>query len=177
MNIVLTGYMASGKTVVGTCLSELLDRRLIDTDREIEKKCGLTIPQIFKASGEEYFRHAESEVIRELSGLDGCVIATGGGVVLNTENVANLRKNGVIVNLDPEETVIIKRLSGKDATRPLANGSSIDEILERFRSRSVYYDNCDIKIKITPEKGIADVANEIINILEDKYEGEFRSSR
>ena len=177
MNIVLTGYMASGKTAVGTYLSKLCSREFVDTDALIEEKCGMNIPEIFKASGEDYFRFLESDVIKEVSKYDAKVIATGGGAVLRTENVARLRENGVVINLEPTEEVINKRLSGDDATRPLANGKSMDEILNRFKERKPYYDNCDVKIQVTAEKGIEELSEEILRILEEKYEGEFRSCR
>ncbi len=177
MNIVLTGYMASGKTVVGTYLSEICGLNFLDTDTLIEEKCGMQISRIFEVSGEEYFRKIESDVIEETAKQDAAVISTGGGAVLNTENIAVLRKNGIIVNLEPEEAVIRHRLGGGDDTRPLVKSSSIEEVLERFRMRKPYYDNCDIKVKVTQEKGIKETAEEILRILEEKYEGEFRSSR
>lgn len=177
MNIVLTGYMASGKTAVGTCLSKLCGFKFADTDALIEEKCEVAISKIFEVSGEEYFRIVESEVIKEAARLENAVISTGGGAVLNTENVAVLRENGVIVNLEPEEEVIRLRLGGGDSTRPLVKDSSMEEIIERFKNRKPYYDNCDIKIKVTKDKGIEDVAEEILKVLEEKYEGEFRGSR
>lgn len=177
MNIVLTGYMASGKTTVGTYLSELSGRNFVDTDALIEEKCGMHISKIFEISGEEYFRKIEADVIKEVAKKDAAVISTGGGVVLNTENIAHLRQNGVIVNLEPEENVIRQRLGGGDNTRPLVAESSMEEILERFRLRKPYYDNCDVKVKVMQDKGIRETAEEILRILEEKYEGEFWCSR
>lgn len=177
MNIVLTGYMGSGKTAVGKRLAEISELHFTDSDSFIEDKCGMKISEIFAASGEEYFRKVESDVIKTLSEGDGMVISTGGGVVLNTENIANLRTNGVIVNLEPEESVIRERLGADDGTRPLIKDSSMTEILERFAARKPYYDNCDVKIKVTLDKGIEETAEEVLKILEEKYEGEFRGSR
>ena len=177
MNIVLTGYMASGKTAVGTCLSKLCGFEFVDTDALIEEKCGMSISKIFEISGEEYFRILENEVIKEASKRDGAVISTGGGAVLNTENIAVLRENGVIVNLEPDEDVIRIRLGSGDSSRPLVKNSSMDEIIERFKYRKPYYDNCDIKINVTNDKGIKETAEEILKILEEKYESEFWCSR
>lgn len=177
MNIVLTGYMGSGKTAVGKCVAELCGFHFVDTDMLIEEKVGMSIAEIFKSSGEEYFRKVEADVIKKVSEADSVVISTGGGAVLKTENIAELRKNGVIVNLEPEESVIAERLSGNDGTRPLIKGNSIEEIIERFRSRRPYYDNCDIKIKVTECKVIEETAKEILRILEEKYEGEVWSGR
>ncbi len=177
MNIVLTGYMASGKTAVGTYISKLCSFEFIDTDATVEKRCGLSIPQIFEISGEEYFRILESEVIKEASKRDGAVISTGGGAVLNTENIAVLKKNGVIINLEPSEEVIRMRLGGDNNSRPLVKNSSMDEIIERFKYRKPYYDNCDIKIDVTKDKGIKETSEEILKILEEKYESEFWGGR
>lgn len=177
MNIVLTGYMGSGKTTVGTRIAELLDMKFTDSDAEIEKQCEMPISKIFEVSGEEYFRSVEAEVIKKLARLDGFVIATGGGVVLNTENIAVLRENGVIINLETSEAVIRARFCGEDPTRPLVKDRPMAEIIERFNGRKPYYDNCNIKIKLTPEKGIEDVAKEILEILEEKYGSKIRSGR
>ncbi len=177
MNIVFTGYMASGKSAVGRRLAALFNMPFYDTDSLIEEKCNMAIPQIFAKSGEDYFRKAEAEVIKEVSGLDNAVISTGGGAVLDKENIDALRERGVIINLEPTEEVIKARLSGEDGTRPLIKGNSIDEIIARFNERKPYYDNCDFKIKVTADKEIDDTVKEISKILEEDYEGTFRSSR
>ncbi len=174
MNIVLTGYMGSGKTAVGKYLAEICGLHFADTDAIIEEKCGMSVTKIFEASGEEYFRGIEASVIKNVAEADSMVISTGGGVVLRTENIAKLRENGVIVNLEPTEDIIRLRLSDDDGTRPLIKGSSMEEIIKRFKTRKPYYDNCDVKICVTEDKGIAETAREIIKALEDKYEGEFR---
>ena len=167
-NIVLTGFMASGKSVVGKALAEALGREFVDSDTEIEKKCGMTIPEIFDKFGEEYFRNVEKDVIAELSLKSHSVIATGGGVVLNSDNIAILRKNATIVNLEPEEDVIIKRLSNDDGTRPLNKGQDIEQILKRFRTRIPFYNNCDLKVKITSEMSVKDSLSTVLNSLEGK---------
>ncbi len=99
-NIVLIGMPGSGKTTLGKRLSEKLGRPLADSDAEIVRAAGLSIPEIFRDYGEPYFRDLESRVIRELSRTGGKVIATGGGAVLRQENVDALKQNGVLVFLD-----------------------------------------------------------------------------
>lgn len=174
MNIVLTGYMGSGKTAVGKYLAEICGLYFTDTDALIEEKCGMSVSKIFEASGEEYFRDVEASVVKKVAEADSMVISTGGGVVLKTENVAKLRENGVIINLEPTEDVICARLGIDDGTRPLIKGSPMEEIIERFKARKPYYDNCDVKISVTEDKGIEETAREIIKVLEEKYEGKFR---
>lgn len=167
-NIVLTGFMASGKTVVGKALAEKLGRKFIDTDCLIEEKCKMTIPEIFEKYGEECFRKIETEVIEEVSLEKGSVIATGGGVVLNGDNIEHLRKNATIVNLEPCESVIIARLSKDDETRPLNKGQDIGQILDRFEKRKPFYNNCDVKVKITDEMRVEDSLLAVLKGLEGR---------
>ena len=86
-NLVLCGFMGSGKSTIGRQLSEKLGMRFIDTDTYIEQKEGMTISQIFEEKGEEYFRELELETCRELSKLRGSIISTGGGTLLRDCNV------------------------------------------------------------------------------------------
>lgn len=167
MNIVLTGFMASGKSTVGKRLSEILNRPFVDTDALIEEKTGMKIAEIFDKYGENHFRELEKETVREASGKDGIVIATGGGVVIADENRSNLRKNGDIINLCPEIGVIHTRLKN-DLTRPLARSKEIDEISARFEARKKYYDDCDFQIKITQDTDVETICNEILEFLGDR---------
>lgn len=98
-SIVLIGMSGCGKTTVGTALAALLDRELADTDALIEAKSGMRVPEIFAKQGEAAFRALERETVRELSGRNGLVIATGGGAAMDEENVRALRKNGFLVFL------------------------------------------------------------------------------
>ena len=112
MNIVITGFMASGKTTVSKEIAAMSNYEFIDTDELLEKNEGITINEIFAKYGEEYFREREHETIKKVSGMDNMVISTGGGVVLSKANMAELRKNGVIFNLAPDFEVIRERLEG-----------------------------------------------------------------
>lgn len=148
MNIVLTGFMASGKSTVGKRLAELLNYVFADTDTIIENKEKTAISNIFENHGEAYFRKLEKNAVLEVSKADRLVIATGGGVVLDKENIDNLRKNGVIINLCPDADVIKARLLG-DSSRPLVKDSDFSEIMERFDKRRPFYDNCDYRIAVS----------------------------
>ena len=180
MNIVLTGFMASGKTAVGRKIAETASMPFIDTDAMIEEQTKMTVAQIFKICGEYHFRMLESEIAAQLSNTDNAVISTGGGMLLNTENSALLRKNGVIGNLEPSEAVIRLRLSKDDGTRPLVHKQSLEQILARFDSRRPYYNNCDFKIEITQDKSIDAAAAEILKKIKAgvyKNESKIRSCR
>jgi len=140
-NIVLIGMPASGKTTIGKKVARKMGREFIDSDKEIEKKTGMKIPEIFEKYGEEHFRRIETEVIKEISVKSGVVIATGGGAVLNPNNIFSLSKNGRIYFLDrPLEKLICT------PNRPL---SSSRELLEkRYNQRyQKYLDAADVRIE------------------------------
>src|SRR4030042_3979481 len=110
-NIILTGFMGTGKTAVGEELARLLDVKLIDVDTEIEKSEDMTINDIFKQFGESRFREIETEMIRKLSENKNSIISTGGGAVLKQENMDIMRSNGVIVCLMATPETVLKRKS------------------------------------------------------------------
>lgn len=121
INIVLIGFMGTGKTIVGKRLAARLGWEFIDTDNEVERVTGKTIPQIFARDGEIRFRSEERLVVQKLALRQGLVIATGGGVVLDPENVANLKKNGILICLSADPKTIYYRVKGK-RHRPLLDG-------------------------------------------------------
>lgn len=151
MNIVLTGFMASGKTQISKQLAKILNLPLVDTDNEIEKRMNMTINDIFTKYGEKGFREIEHKVICDTASLKNTVISTGGGVVLNKDNMKELRKGGVIVNLAPDFSVIEERLNIARGTRPLLKNSDTESIRKRFNDRLPYYADCDIKIEVSNE--------------------------
>ena len=132
-NLVLTGMPSSGKSTLGKLLAEKTGRRFIDTDDLIPEKAGKTIPQIFAEDGEPSFRAWESEVIREVSRENGLVIATGGGAVLDWQNVRRLRRNGTILYLQRG----LERLTAT-ADRPLSSDRNALEAL--FERRKAAYE-------------------------------------
>lgn len=169
MNIVLTGFMASGKTRISKAIAAVSEYKLIDTDDMIVEAAGKSINQIFAEDGETEFRRIERKAICRAAALDGYVIATGGGVPANRENMDKLRKNGIIVNLAPSFDVILERLESARASRPLLQDQSIDEIKKRFYDRKPFYDECDIKINIINGRAPHSYAVEILDAV-TKYE-------
>lgn len=162
MNIVLTGFMASGKTQISKCIAKMSGFNLVDTDQLIVERMKMSINEIFEKMGESEFRKIESDIIREVSELDNVIISTGGGVVLNKENMDNLRKNGVIVNLAPSFDVIVARLENARRTRPLLKDDDISQIEKRFNDRLPFYADCDIKIPVSNDRSPKYYANEIL---------------
>lgn len=170
-NIVLTGFMASGKTVTGKKISELTGMKFVDIDEMIELSENKTINEIFSAFGEEYFRTLEHNAALRCSQMTDCVISCGGGIVLNPSNINLLRQNGIIFNLNPDTNVIKERFQSAAATRPLLKNDNIDGVLKRFEERKTYYNNCDFKIDITCEQSISDIAEKILNIYKTNSGG------
>lgn len=134
-NIVLTGFMGTGKTSVGKALALLLDREFVDMDTQIQAREGQTIAEIFARRGETEFRAQESALVRQLAARENLVIATGGGALVTTENRAAFA-NADIICLDASVPEILKRLQhAKD--RPLLSGDRrmrIEELLDARRA-------------------------------------------
>jgi shikimate kinase len=117
-NVVITGFMGVGKTIVGRTVAERLSRPFLDMDTLIEAREGRPIRDIFADEGEAYFRRLESELCRELSARRGLVIATGGGALLDPDNLAAMSASGIVICLTCEPEVLLRRLP-QDDTRPL----------------------------------------------------------
>jgi shikimate kinase len=131
-NIALLGMMGAGKSTVARELADRLGRTFVDTDDEIRRWTGRSIPELFAAHGEAGFRDLERQVIEELAKLHDLVIALGGGAVLRDDNVSSLLLTGVLVELRTTPEVLIQRLIGEHDTRPLLG--SPDELAARVRS-------------------------------------------
>lgn len=116
--IVLVGPMGAGKSTVGRQLASILKWEFLDTDRELEARCGADIPWIFDIEGEEGFRRREAEIISELVSRSDIVLATGGGAVLSDENRSAMRRSGTIIYLTAPMDALFQRVA-KDKTRPL----------------------------------------------------------
>lgn len=167
MNIVLTGFMASGKSSIGQAIAAISKYAFTDTDTMISAKAGMEINEIFSKHGEEYFRQIERDVVQEAAAADNTVIATGGGVVLDKGNMQNLRRTGVIFNLDPDFSVIEERAENARKSRPLMQDEDICDIKKRFEARKPFYDDCDFKIHVINGRTPNSYAMEILRIMED----------
>ena len=135
-NIILIGMMGCGKSTIGALLSEKLGRRLVDTDALIVEREGRSIPELFAAEGEEYFRDRELEISRELGQEQDLIIACGGGLPLRPGCIAPLKKSGEVFWLrrDPGETYDTMDTAG----RPLAQQGR-EDFLARFSQREPIY--------------------------------------
>ncbi len=146
MNIVLIGFMGTGKSDIGRRLAERLSMSFLDTDTLIEKTQKTKISDIFAKKGEAYFRDLETNIIETLKDYDGFVISTGGGMILRDENVTMLKKLGSVVLLWSEPEVIIDRLKHAQ-DRPLIEGDKEIKIRNLLEDRrTIYHSVCDYKV-------------------------------
>lgn len=169
-NIVLTGFMGTGKTFTGRALARKLKTIFIDTDALIEKQAGIPIGEIFEKFGEPHFRMLEREAVKKVSESDGAVIAVGGGAVVNSENLADLKRKGIVVCLTASPDVILSRVE-RNSDRPLLQvEDKIGKIKELLNNRAPYYEKSDITVN-TDNKMPELVADEILDRLQaiDKW--------
>lgn len=117
-NIVLCGFMGSGKTVVGKELAKIMGYKFVDTDELIEKEQGVAIKAIFATHGEDYFRDLEHEMCKKVATMKNCVVSTGGGAMTFERNVKAIKDGSSVVFLDASFDVVCDRI-GDSTTRPL----------------------------------------------------------
>src|SRR3989449_1851917 len=153
-NVVLIGFMGTGKGEVGQLLARRLGWTFIDTDRRIEARQRATVAQIFARHGEEHFRTVEASVVAEAAARRDAVIATGGGVVLRPENMMHLRRQGLIVSLTAPVDILVQRL-GEAKTRPLLRGDVRESVVRLIDQRWPLYRDADLLVDVsdaTPER-------------------------
>lgn len=160
-NIALLGMMGAGKTTVAHLLGKRLGRGVADTDEEIRRWTGQSIPELFAEYGEAGFRDIERQIIEELSKLSDLVISLGGGAVLRDDNVASLLLTGVLVELRADPDTLIARLrDGQGAGRPLLAGDLDQQVRATHAARADRYAGvADVTVDATqtPEAVVRDI--------------------
>ncbi|MBI3802860.1 MAG: shikimate kinase [Nitrospirae bacterium] len=160
-NIVLLGFMGTGKSAVGRRLAGEFHYQFVDTDQVIEEKTQKKIAEIFSEQGEPAFRRLESEVVLTLADRTKCVISTGGGIVLNPANLEVLGRNGMLVLLRSTPEVIFKRVQKRVGQRPLLKSPDpLSEIKRLLAEREPFYQRADFALD-TSEMSLADVVKQI----------------
>jgi shikimate kinase len=169
MNIVLIGYRCSGKTVVGKTLAIELGREFLDTDAVIEENAGRSIENMISTKGWDRFRETEKRLVEEVSRRNNLVIATGGGIVMDEENVKNLKQNGWVVWLKGKPEVLRERMAkeqGAGRYRPSLTGADpMEEIKEVLSVRKPFYDRAGDLVVDTSSLSIGEAAALIIKNL------------
>jgi shikimate kinase len=164
----LIGYRGTGKTSVGRRVADRLGWRFADADEELQRKHGRSIRAIFTANGENAFRDMEEAVLTDLCGLERCVVATGGGVVLRETNRRRLRDHGKVVWLTADANVIWRRLQS-DLTssehRPNLTCGGFAEVMENLRVREPLYRECAAATVPTDERSVDEVAQTVFELI------------
>jgi shikimate kinase len=158
-NIILVGFMGTGKTHIGHELAKRLELKFLDMDDVIVERAGKPIPDIFANDGEAHFRAFERQLVIDLAEQTGLVVATGGGVVLNPDNVQDFSKRGLVICLSATPEVILSRVE-HDTNRPLLNaGDKMEKICALLASRQALYeaipnqiDTSDLSVEAVVER-------------------------
>jgi len=163
-NIALVGFMATGKSAVGRNLARKLHRRFVDLDALIEKAEGRKVREIFAEKGESYFRRLEKQTLEEILSQQDQIIATGGGIILDDDNLTLLRQKSLLIGLTASADVLVGRV-GRNSKRPLLKGADmrarIEELLQQRQSR---YAQTDVTID-TSGLTINQVVEKILNVI------------
>ena len=167
-NIVLIGMSGVGKTTVGKVLATELNKNFFDTDILIETKFKISIEKIFSLYGETYFRELESKVIEEISNKENLIISTGGGTILDKNNITRLKKNGILILLDSSINNIVNNLKCSMVNRPLLNDKKgiYNKVKLMYNNRKDLYQSAADYIILVDNKSI----NEIVFEIRDIYD-------
>lgn len=162
MAYTLIGFMGVGKTSIGKALSELLDVPFIDTDSEIEKMTGMLIPDIFNEYGETYFRKLEYQILKKYINMN-VILATGGGIVENPNNISILKENRINIWVDTNINTVYNRIVN-DINRPNANNKSFDSIKNLYFERRSRYNEIAY-ISVVNNNELSSCVQEIYNFI------------
>lgn len=163
LNIVLIGFMGSGKTSIGQYLANVGGYEFVDVDLEIENRTRLSVPEIFSRFGERCFRDLEKEVVMAVPKDKRAIIACGGGTVIDTENVRYLKQLGKLIWLDASVETLYKRIQLQGG-RPLAQDKTLEDFREMYYKRQEYYRSAaDCRVD-TENRDICALANRIMHM-------------
>ena len=161
--IILIGFMGTGKSAVGKILAKKAGFAFVDLDKLIEKEAGIKISAIFERYGEAYFRNLEKKAILSLNTMHKSVVSTGGGAVLDPQNMAAMKEAGLVIALDADIETLWRRLKSSQ-NRPLLKASDPKNRMEElYNARRTFYSQAHHTVN-TSGKTIKDVALEILNL-------------
>jgi shikimate kinase len=166
LNLVLIGYMGTGKSTVGKKLARRLGLKFVDSDHEVERVTGLTINEIFKKYKEVRFRSEEKAALRRLTANSGQVISTGGGAVVDPENVEMLKHNGFIVCLTAKPEILFERLKRKKDRPLLQTADPLATIRKMLTDRAPFYAKADATVD-TSEMDLEAVIAEVTRLYRE----------
>ncbi|MBI5216043.1 MAG: shikimate kinase [Ignavibacteriae bacterium] len=170
--IYFTGFMGSGKSTLAPPVANVLGFDSLDLDVEIEHRVGYSVSEIFEQHGELYFRRLEQELLQEFSTRQNIVVALGGGTVAFENNLEQIKSNGLLVYLEVEPDILLKRIRRKQH-RPLLKDSSgaqlpetamREKIISLLQIREHYYNQADITITMD-DSSIALTVDKVVRLL------------
>ena len=166
-NVYLVGLMGSGKTSIGKILAKRMGMKFIDLDDEIIKDQQCSISEIFDRFGEEEFRHLENKKLLSTLDIDNCVISTGGGIIMDQDNIKIMVENGSIIHLDIDLETQLLRIKNKK-NRPLLKDKDDERnILVKMRKeRDHIYKKISVASVNTSNKKRNDIVSEVVNIIQ-----------
>jgi shikimate kinase len=168
-NVYLVGMMGAGKSTVGRLLARRLKLRFVDSDHEIERRCGVKVPLIFDIEGESGFRARETQTLAELAGLEGIVLATGGGTVLAEENRQRLAARGTVIYLRATPEDLYERVR-QDRNRPLlATPDPLGRLRELYVHRDPLYREVADVVVDTGRQTVQSLARTLADQLGDLW--------
>jgi shikimate kinase len=161
-NIALCGFMGTGKSSVGRLVAEQLHFAFLDTDTVIEARAGKSIAQIFAEQGEAAFRELEHKIVKELAMRDGTVISTGGGLVVNPENMASLKQHAYVVCLWAGAEAIYARVKSQNHRPLLQDSDPLEKIRSLLKERAPFYKQADVLLN-TEIRSPREVAQQVLH--------------
>ena len=164
-NLVFLGMMGSGKSSIGSLVAKKLNLEFIDIDNEIEKNSGISIKEIFKSKGENYFRELEEKITLNKLKLNSVVISLGGGAFMNQQIRKEVLKKHISFWLNWDAQILINRIRNS-AKRPIAYKSSNDKLIEMINKRSGIYSKALYEIKCD-NLSKHEIVKKILNIYEN----------
>ncbi len=141
----------------------------LDMDTVIETETGMAIPEIFDRDGEAAFRVMETDLVGRLAGKSGCVIATGGGTIVNPDNLKMLKNSGIVITLTADPQTILSRVGSGEDRPMLAGGDKTERIAQLIKKRAHAYAQADITVD-TASRSIDEVAQFILDTLKSKLQ-------
>ncbi len=160
-NIFIGGFMCSGKTSVGTELARRLGKTFTDTDRVIEQRAGMTVPEIFSTLGEPAFRKHEFEAVADALDEGSQVVSLGGGALVNEELRDMILSRATLVILEVQPETVLSRAEKEKGARPLLDGSNVRALMTKRRPA---YAQCHIRV-VTDAHSISSVADKVLEGL------------
>ncbi|MFA6089662.1 MAG: shikimate kinase [Candidatus Woesearchaeota archaeon] len=163
-NLILIGLRGSGKSTLGKALALKLNKKFVDLDSEIEKEANLTISEIVRVNGWDYFRDLETKICEKFSKKENLVIATGGGIILRDKNIKNLKKNGKIIFIKCPIEICAKRIKNSKNRPSLTAKNFVTELKEIWEQRKIMYEKAsNFVIEDDGKKSVKELVLTIIN--------------